>query len=42
MKDAGGGGGNPAMDMASSTINKVRGDAQKISQSGAVTNPDQN
>ena len=43
MKDAGGGGGGtPAMDMASSTINKVRGDAQKISQSGAVTNPDQN
>ena len=42
MKDAGGGGGNPAMDMASGTINKVRGDAQKISQSAAVTNPDQN
>ncbi len=36
------GNGNPAMDMASGTINKVRSDAQKISQSSAVTNPDQN
>ena len=39
---ANGSGGNPAMEMASGTINKVRSDAQKISQSGAVANPDQN
>lgn len=45
MKDGAGtpsGNGNTAMDMAEGTINKVRSDAQKISQRGAVTNPDQN
>ena len=37
-----GSNGNSAMGMAEGTINKVRSDAQKVSQRGAVTNPDQN